>query len=85
MSAEDAAKAIEEVYSLSKVERKRRGEEGLKWATGKEANMTAENMSNRVIEVLDKTLATFQPRANLDFYKVEELPAKYIKHKLTGY
>ena len=84
-SAEDAAKAIEEVYSLSKVERKRRGEEGLKWATGKEANMTAENMSNRVIEVLDKTLATFQPRANFDFYKVEELPVKYIKHKLTGY
>jgi glycosyltransferase involved in cell wall biosynthesis len=84
-SPEDAAAALEKVYNYSKEEREKRGAEGREWVIGKEANMTAENMSNRVIEVLDKGFDNFKPRSSFDFYKVEDLPRKYIKHKLTNY
>jgi glycosyltransferase involved in cell wall biosynthesis len=82
---EDAAKAILKVYNMSKEERQKNGQEGFDWVTGNEANMTAEKMSNKVIEILDKTLDNFKPRKTFDFYKIEERPKKYIKHKLTDY
>jgi len=84
-SPEDAAAALKKVYNYSKEEREKRGAEGREWVIGKEANMTAENMSNRVIEVLDKGFDNFKPRSSFDFYKVEDLPRKYIKHKLINY
>ena len=82
---EDAADAIEQMYSKGHEERKRIGQAGYEWVTGDEANMTADKMSNRVIEVLDKGFDKFIPRSNYDFYKIEDRPAKYIEHKLTGY
>ena len=82
---EDAADAIEQMYNKGHEERKRIGQAGYEWVTGDEANMTADKMSNRVIEVLDKGFDKFIPRSNYDFYKIEDRPAKYIEHKLTGY
>jgi len=82
---EDAAAAIEQMYNYSKEEREQMGQAGYDWATGEEANMTAEKMSNRVIEVLDKGFDNFIPRASFDFFTIEDRPAKYIEHKLTGY
>ena len=82
---EAAADVIEEVYKLSKQERLNRGEAGYKWATGNEANFTAEKMSNRVIEVLDKGFVNFKPRKSFEFFKIKDIEAKYIEHKLTGY
>ena len=82
---EAAADVIEEVYKLSKQERLNCGEAGYKWATGKEANFTAEKMSNRVIEVLDKGFINFKPRKSFEFFKIKDIEAKYIEHKLTGY
>lgn len=84
-SPEDAALAIEQMYNYSKEEREQMGKAGYDWATGEEANMTAEKMSNRVIEVLDKGFDKFVPRNSFDFYTIEDRPAKYIKHALTGY
>jgi len=82
---EDAATAIEKMYNYSKEEREEIGRAGYEWALGEEANMTAEKMSNRVIEVLDKGFENFKPRQSFDFYTIEDRPAKYIEHKLTGY
>ena len=82
---EAAADVIEEVYKLSKQERINCGEAGYKWATGNEANFTAEKMSNRVIEVLDKGFVNFKPRKSFEFFKIKDIEAKYIEHKLTGY
>jgi glycosyltransferase involved in cell wall biosynthesis len=82
---EAAADVIEEVYKLSKQERLNCGEAGYKWATGNEANFTAEKMSNRVIEVLDKGFINFKPRKSFEFFKIKDIEAKYIEHKLTGY
>jgi len=82
---EAAADVIEEVYKLSKQERLNCGEAGYKWAIGNEANFTAEKMSNRVIEVLDKGFVNFKPRNSFEFFKIKDIEAKYIEHKLTGY
>ena len=82
---EDAAIAIEKVYNLTEEERLRVGEKGYEWVTGDEANMTATKMSNRVIEVLDEGFDKYIPRELFNFHKIEDRPANYIEHKLTGY
>ena len=84
-SAEDAAQALEEVFNLSKEERAAAGQAGYEWATSEEAGFTAEKMSNKVIEVLDRGFEEFIPRTTFDVYKIEERKSKYIEHKLTGY
>tara|TARA_R110002153_G_scaffold92084_2_gene223882 strand:- start:16172 stop:17620 length:1449 start_codon:yes stop_codon:yes gene_type:complete len=82
---EDAADAIERMYSFSKEEREERGQKGYDWAVGPEAGFTAVSMSNKVIEVLDKSFDTIKPRSPFDFHTVKDRPKKYIEHKLTGY
>jgi hypothetical protein len=84
-SPEDAAAAIEKVYNLSDEERRTAGKAGYKWALGDEARLTAEGMSNRVIEVLDKGFNEFTPRKSFDFHLIKDIEANYIEHKLTGY
>ncbi len=84
-TAEDAADAIEKMYNYSKENREARGKAGYDWVTGDEANMTAQKMGNRVIEVLDKGFENFKSRQAFDFFTIEDRPAKYIEHKLTGY
>ena len=84
-SPEDAAAAIEKVYNLSDEERRTAGKAGYKWALGDEARFTAEGMSSRVIEVLDKGFSEFTPRKSFDFHLIKDIEANYIEHKLTGY
>ena len=73
------------MYNYSKEEREKRGLAGYKWVTGDEANMTADKMSIRVMEVLDKAFEKFIPRSSFDFYKIEDQQARYVEHKITGY
>ena len=47
--------------------------------------MTAQKMANRVIKILDNAFDNFVPRSSFDFYKIKDIEANYIKHKLTGY
>ena len=61
-TAEDAAEQIFKVYSLTPEERKKRGDEGRKWAIGDEAGFTAEKMSNRIIDAIDELFDTWEPR-----------------------
>lgn len=82
---EDVAKAIYKVYKLGKDERNKRGMKGRLFAMSKEANMTAENMANNVIDAVDETFDKFIPRKRFDLSLVEPPKAKYIEHKLTGY
>ena len=80
-----AADAIFEMYRKGAKERERIGKAGYEWALGDEANLTADKMSKRVIEVLDKGFDKFIPRKSFDFLTIEDREAKYIEHKLTGY
>ena len=82
---DDAADAMLKMYNYSKEEREEMGEAGRVWTTGDEARMTAERMSQNVIEILDKAFNKFEPRDAFDFHTITDRPAKYIKHKLTGY
>jgi hypothetical protein len=81
-SAEDAAKKIKEVYNLSPEERKKRGEEGMKWALGKEAGFTSKHMGDRVIEGMDELFETWTPRGNYEFLKDTDIESRVLKHKL---
>lgn len=82
---EEVAKALECVYDLGPEERKRRGLKGREWAMSEEAGFTAKIMSERIGNAIDKTLKNFKPRSRFDLIKVDSLPSKLIKHKLTGY
>ena len=79
----DLAKAIEQVYELGPEERNRRGRKGREWAMSDEANMTAEAMCRRVTESIDKTFENFTPRPKYEVIKIEDLPPKYVEHKLV--
>ena len=84
-SAEDAALALKKVYDLGKEEREKRGLEGYKWATGKEAKFTSKLMVGTVIETLDKGFDNFIPRESYEFFTIDKKPKKRILHKTTGY
>jgi len=82
-SAEDAAKAIAEVYNLTSEERKRRGNVGREWALGNEAGFTAEIMGKRVIESLDELFDTWTPRKKYDVLKIEKRKPNFVNHSLV--
>ncbi len=84
-TTEDAADAILKVYNMTPKERDIAGAKGYTWATGNEANFTAEKMGNRVIEVMNEGFDKFKPRERFNLHKITDLPAKRINHKLTGY
>jgi len=79
---EDIAKAIEEVYNLTPEERSRRGKAGRDWCMSDEAGMTAQKMSENVIDAVEETFRTFKKRPSFDLIKVEDLKKDYIEHKL---
>jgi glycosyltransferase involved in cell wall biosynthesis len=64
---EEVSNAIMEVYNWTKEERKSRGLKGREFAM---QNLSSEVMCNKMIEGIDKTLETFQPRKRFDLYKI---------------
>jgi glycosyltransferase involved in cell wall biosynthesis len=64
---EDVSNAIMEVYNWTKEERKSRGLKGREFAL---QNLSSEIMCNKMIEGIDKTIETFQPRKRFDLYKI---------------
>ena len=81
-SAEDAAKQIRVLYDMGDKERKRIGNEGLKWALSKEAGFTAEKMSERVMEGFEETFKKFTPKSKFSFTSDSEKSNKVLNHKL---
>jgi hypothetical protein len=81
-SPDDVASALEQVYSLGKEERDRRGMLAREWVTSDESGMSARRMSENVIEAVDTTFEQFTPRARFELHKVTDRPKKYITHKL---
>jgi glycosyltransferase involved in cell wall biosynthesis len=80
--AEDAAERIMELYQMGNEERKRKGMEGYKWATGSEAGFTGEIMGKRIIKNIDKTFKNFQPREQFEFINANEYQVDTAPHKL---
>ena len=80
--AEDAAERIMELYKMGSKERRRRGMEGYKWATGNEAGFTSKHMAERTINALENTFNDFQPREKFEFINTSEYKSKTIPHKL---
>ena len=81
--ASDAAEQLLNVYNLGKDERKKRGEVGKQWATGKEAGFTSEHMGYRVIENFDKLFDTWSPREKYELIKTTPLNKKHVQHNLV--
>jgi len=79
----DVAKAIKEVYDLGPQERTKRGNAGREWVLSTEAKMSAETMCENVVECIDQTFETFEPRKSFELTKINKLPRKKIVHKLT--
>jgi glycosyltransferase involved in cell wall biosynthesis len=84
-SAEDVAERLKEAFELGKEERNKRGLKGREWAMSDEAMMTAGNMGNRVIEVLDKGFNSFTPRSEFDIVDSNDYKYNKVTHKLTDY
>ena len=79
----DVANAIQEVYELPKEERERRGMLGHDWVRSDEAMMTADAMGANVARCMEEAFESFVPRARYDITKVEQLPARYVKHAMV--
>ena len=79
----DVAKAIKQVYDLDPQERAKKGNAGREWVLSEEAKMSAETMCQNVVECIDQTFETFEPRKSFELTKIDKLPRKKIVHKLT--
>jgi glycosyltransferase involved in cell wall biosynthesis len=79
----DAAARIKELYNMPSGERKERGKEGLKWATGDEAGFTAAHMGKRVIEGMNCLFENWTPRPKFTFHKDTDVRKRVLNHKLV--
>lgn len=79
----DAAKAIKEVYDMSKEERFRRGMSGRNWVTSEESMMSSENMCYNVVEAVDHTIDNFKPREKYNIIDTNKSVRKTLKHPLS--
>lgn len=87
ISIEDLAKAITWLWELTPEQRKERGMEGYRWATGDEAGFTSKSMCYRLIEGIDATFANFKvhPRSSYDVIKVGERPSTRLDYNPITY
>ena len=81
-TAEDAAKQIKAVYSLSKDERKAKGMKGREWALSDEAGFTGEKMGQKIIGILDNLFLTWKPREKFELLNTKNIEKRVLNHKL---
>lgn len=74
----DLANAIEEVYNMSPLEVKQRGEKGREWVTSDESGMSAKSMCKNMIEGIDETFKTWKPKKSFELVETN-----YIEQKLN--
>lgn len=74
----DLSKAIEEVYNMSPLEVKQRGEKGREWVTSEESGMSAKSMCKNMIEGIDETFKIWKPKKSFELVETN-----YIEQKLN--
>jgi hypothetical protein len=74
----DLANAIEEVYNMSPLEVKQRGEKGREWVTSEESGMSAKSMCKNMIEGIDETFKIWKPKKSFELVETN-----YIEQKLN--
>lgn len=86
-SIEDLAKSIQCLWMINPEQRKERGMQGYRWATGDEAGFTAAKMSERVIEAVDATFENFKkhPRSRYELIKITDRPSTRIDYNPVNY
>ena len=81
-SAEDAAKQISALFSMSKEERESAGKAGREWAIGGEAGFTSQIMGERFIENIDTLFSNWEPRSSFEIFNPNEFTPDTLNHKL---
>lgn len=79
---EDVAKAICDVYDMSKEERDAKGLLAREWVTSDESGMSARQMCENVIDAMNESFEKFTPRPRFELHKITDRPKKRITHKL---
>ena len=79
----DIATQIAKVHALGVEQRAVLGKQAREWVTSDEAMMSARWMCKNVINTIQETFATWQPRPSHEFIKIQKLPKKKLVHPLT--
>jgi len=79
---EDVAKALCDVYDMSKEERDAKGLLAREWVTSDESGMSARQMCENVIDAMEESFEKFTPRPRFELHKIIDRPKKRITHKL---
>jgi hypothetical protein len=79
---EDVAKALCDVYDMSKEERDAKGLLAREWVTSDESGMSARQMCENVIDAMNESFEKFTPRPRFELHKITNRPKKRITHKL---
>lgn len=79
---EDVAKALCDVYDMSKEERDAKGLLAREWVTSDESGMSARQMCENVIDAMEESFEKFTPRPRFELHKITDRPKKRITHKL---
>jgi glycosyltransferase involved in cell wall biosynthesis len=79
----DAADAIRKVYDLSLEERNKKGELARTWVTSDESAMSADRMSDNIINGIDELLEIWKPKERYSLLKIEERPMKFLKSPVS--
>jgi len=79
----EVAEKLEQIYWMSKEERKQNGLEGRQWCLSEQAGFNTFAQAQRVIEALDELFETWSPRKDYELFKVDGLPDNTTKHKLV--
>ena len=79
---EDVAKALCDVYDMSKEERDAKGLLAREWVTSDESGMSARQMCDNVIDAMNESFEKFTPRERFEVHKITDRPKKRITHKL---
>lgn len=77
---EDAAEQIMNVYKLENI--KLVGLEGRRWAQSQESGFSSKQMSNTIMESVDKLFKTWKPRTKYEIIPANEYVQDRINHKL---
>ena len=78
----DVKKRIEELYNMSRKERKEKGTLGRQWAISDEAGFTCFHQAHRVIESLDTLFEIWKPREEFEIINTNEYKGKTINHSI---